>query len=88
MKSYKYESNSDKDTLNLGKTIASFLQNKDIIILSGELGAGKTKFTEGILSYFNLQDEISSPTFIIKLLIFSSTLLKLLHLLSSSPTIF
>lgn len=65
MKSYKYESNSDKDTLNLGKTIASFLQNKDIIILSGELGAGKTKFTEGILSYFNLQDEISSPTFTI-----------------------
>ena len=65
MKIYKYESNSDKDTLNLGKTIASFLQNKDIIILSGELGAGKTKFTEGILSYFNLQDEISSPTFTI-----------------------
>ena len=65
MKSFKYQSNSDKDTLKLGKTLASFLQNKDTIILSGELGAGKTKFTEGILTYFDLQDEISSPTFTI-----------------------
>lgn len=31
----------------------------------GDLGAGKTKFTEGFLSFFNLQDEISSPTFTI-----------------------
>lgn len=31
----------------------------------GDLGAGKTKFTEGLLSFWNLQDEISSPTFTI-----------------------
>ena len=31
----------------------------------GDLGAGKTKFTEGFLSFWNLQDEISSPTFTI-----------------------
>ena len=43
--------------------LASYLNNKDIVILTGELGAGKTKFVEGFLSYFNLQDEISSPTF-------------------------
>ena len=36
-----------------------------VIILSGELGAGKTKFTEGFLSYFGLENEISSPTFTI-----------------------
>ena len=35
----------------------------DIVILSGELGAGKTKFVEGFLSNFDLQNEISSPTF-------------------------
>ena len=29
------------------------------------MGAGKTKFTEGILSYFGLEKEISSPTFTI-----------------------
>ncbi len=31
----------------------------------GDLGSGKTKFTEGFLSYFGLEDEISSPTFTI-----------------------
>ena len=31
----------------------------------GDLGAGKTKFTEGFLSFWNLQDQISSPTFTI-----------------------
>lgn len=33
------------------------------IILNGELAAGKTKFVEGVLELFNMQDQISSPTF-------------------------
>ena len=44
---------------------ASKLNIGDIIVLSGELGSGKTKFTEGFLSYFGLENEISSPTFTI-----------------------
>ena len=36
-----------------------------ITILTGYLGAGKTKFVEGVLEYFGLQEEISSPTFTI-----------------------
>ena len=35
------------------------------MVLSGELGSGKTKFTEGFLSFWGLEDEISSPTFTI-----------------------
>ena len=62
---YTFYSNSEKDTLNFGKKLASYLKPKDIIILTGELGAGKTKFTEGFLSYFGLENEISSPTFTI-----------------------
>lgn len=58
-------SKSEVETKNIAKKIASQLKIKDIIILEGDLGAGKTKFTEGILEYFNLQDEISSPTFTI-----------------------
>ena len=53
-KKMKYISNSEKDTIELGKKIASQLQIGDIIILSGDLGSGKTKLTEGILTYFNL----------------------------------
>lgn len=62
---YTFISNSEKDTLILANKLASKLHIGDIIVLSGDLGSGKTKFTEGILSYFNLANEISSPTFTI-----------------------
>ena len=62
---YKYISKSEKETINFAKKIASQLKKGDILVLSGELGSGKTKFTEGFLSYFNLDKEISSPTFTI-----------------------
>ncbi len=58
-------SKSEIETIELGKKIASKLKKGDIIVLTGDLGSGKTKLTEGILTYFGLQDEISSPTFTI-----------------------
>ena len=63
MENIKIISNSPMETQNLAKKIASKLTVGDVIVLTGELGVGKTKFTEGFLSYFNMQDEISSPTF-------------------------
>lgn len=65
MSKYNFKTSSEKETKLFAKNLASKLQLGDIIVLSGELGSGKTKFTEGILTYFNLQDEISSPTFTI-----------------------
>ena len=56
---------SEKETMQIAKNIASKAKIGDVIVLNGELGAGKTKFTEGFLSYYDLQDEISSPTFTI-----------------------
>ncbi len=56
---------SEQETKNIAKKIASKTKNNSVIILNGELGAGKTKFTEGFLSYFGLENEISSPTFTI-----------------------
>jgi len=56
---------NEEDTINFASQFASKLQLGNIIILSGDLGAGKTKFTQGILKYFNLENEISSPTFTI-----------------------
>ena len=58
-----YLSTSEEDTKQFAKNFAKDLKQGDIIVLSGELGSGKTKFTEGILSYFGLENEISSPTF-------------------------
>lgn len=65
MDTHYYTSTSESDTLNFAKDFAKTLKIGDVVVLSGDLGAGKTKFTEGILSYFGLDSEISSPTFTI-----------------------
>ena len=60
-----YISKNEQDTINFAKNFASKLKKGDIIVLSGELGSGKTKFVQGVLEHFDLGDEISSPTFTI-----------------------
>ena len=65
MKNYIFKSKSENDTKEFAKKFASKLKIGDAIVLSGDLGSGKTKFTEGFLSYFGLEDDISSPTFTI-----------------------
>ena len=61
----KFVSHNENETKKIASTLASKLNHGDIIVLSGDLGSGKTKFTEGFLSYWGLDDEISSPTFTI-----------------------
>ena len=62
MKQYEFISKNEADTKQLAKKLAAKLKPKDVVVLTGELGSGKTKFTEGFLSYFGLENEISSPT--------------------------
>lgn len=62
---YTFLSKNELETKQFARTLASNLKKGDILILSGDLGSGKTKFTEGILSFFGLENEISSPTFTI-----------------------
>ena len=61
----KFVSHNENETKKIASTLASKLKHGDIIVLSGDLGSGKTKFTEGFLSYWDLDNEISSPTFTI-----------------------
>ena len=65
MEQYQFISKSETETKNFAKQLASKLKTGDVVVLTGELGSGKTKFTEGFLSYFGLENEISSPTFTI-----------------------
>lgn len=62
---YKKSINSTSPdyTIKIGQNLAKLLNKGDVVVLSGDLGAGKTKFVEGFLHNFGLQDEISSPTF-------------------------
>lgn len=62
---YEFISHSENDTIKFADSFASKLNENSIIVLSGDLGSGKTKFTEGILKHFGLEEEISSPTFTI-----------------------
>ena len=59
----KIISNSEEETKLVGRKFAKGLKNGDVIVLTGDLGSGKTKFTEGVLQFFGLENEISSPTF-------------------------
>ena len=56
---------NENQTKIFATNLANILKNGDVLVLSGELGAGKTKFVEGILNHFGMQEEISSPTFTI-----------------------
>lgn len=62
---YKFISKCENDTINFAMKFAKDLKKGDIVVLTGELGCGKTKFTQGVLKYFGLENEISSPTFTI-----------------------
>lgn len=65
MNNFIFNSSSENKTKEFAKEFAAKSKNGDVIVLSGDLGSGKTKFTEGFLSYFGLESEISSPTFTI-----------------------
>ena len=58
-------SNNEYSTIALGRAFAENLSCGDVIVLSGDLGAGKTKFVSGVLSFFGKDNEASSPTFTI-----------------------
>ena len=61
----KLISNSTDETKMLGRKLAPHLQKGNTLVLSGDLGAGKTMFVSGILSYYGKEKEASSPTFTI-----------------------
>lgn len=47
----------------LGVKIASCLKAGDVLVLSGELGAGKTTLTQGIARGLGIKDNVNSPSF-------------------------
>jgi len=60
---FKVVSESEEDTRMIAKKIARLFHPGDIIILDGDLGAGKTYFVKGFTENFNSYDLVSSPTF-------------------------
>ena len=54
-----------KDTKVLAKKFAKLLTGGEIILLNGDLGAGKTTFTREVLISLGVKEQITSPTFTI-----------------------
>lgn len=60
----RLESNSEANTIDLGKEFASKLSVGDVVCLEGDLGTGKTHFIKGIAEGLGIDaSKVSSPTF-------------------------
>ena len=59
----KVVSNSVIDTNKLSNLVASKLVGGDVVLLTGDLGAGKTTFVKGIGKSLGIKEDIGSPTF-------------------------
>ena len=56
---------SPDDTREVGSQLAQLVRPGDVLLLGGELGAGKTTFTQGFGRALGVAEHITSPTFII-----------------------
>ena len=62
-KHFQILSGSEADTKNIAKTIAPVFKMGDVLILEGDLGAGKTHFVKGFADGINSRNVVTSPTF-------------------------
>jgi len=60
----KFISRNERETIDFAKSFAKNLKGREVIALSGDLGAGKTAFTKGLAEYFQIKQKITSPTFV------------------------
>lgn len=59
------EINSDQEMQKLGELLGNKAQGHDLLLLSGDLGAGKTTLTKGIARALGIKRPVKSPTFTI-----------------------
>jgi tRNA threonylcarbamoyladenosine biosynthesis protein TsaE len=60
-----FETHSEEETVELGRLIAATLPKRAVVLLIGNLGAGKTTLAKGIIAGLGVAepDEVASPTF-------------------------
>ena len=57
------ETKTADETREVGEALASMLQPRDTVVLTGDLGAGKTTLVQGIGRGLGVEDHVASPTF-------------------------
>nr|WP_288932162.1 tRNA (adenosine(37)-N6)-threonylcarbamoyltransferase complex ATPase subunit type 1 TsaE [uncultured Streptococcus sp.] len=58
-------SHNEEELINWGQRLGSLLQEQDVLVLTGDLGAGKTTFTKGLAQGLGIKQMIKSPTYTI-----------------------
>jgi len=56
-------SGSEQATIEFAKNYAATLKSGDVVLLNGEMGAGKTVFAKGVALGLGIKEEILSPTY-------------------------
>lgn len=59
----EFLSHSAEDTLRFAETYAKTLRGGDVVVLNGDMGAGKTVFCKGVALGLGITDEVLSPTY-------------------------
>ncbi|MGN0056270.1 MAG: tRNA (adenosine(37)-N6)-threonylcarbamoyltransferase complex ATPase subunit type 1 TsaE [Atopobiaceae bacterium] len=73
-----FVSDSQESTIALGRVLGTILQPGDVLVLTGDLGAGKTQLTKGIAAGMGVTDDVTSPTFTIEM-VYEGTSMPLYH---------
>jgi len=61
----QYKTSTEQQTIKLGEKFAKGLRGGELLILSGDLGSGKTVFTKGLAKGLGIKKVITSPTFVL-----------------------
>ena len=56
---------NSKETQDLAKKLLIKLSGGEVLALEGDLGAGKTTFTQGLAKALGIKDKVTSPTFVL-----------------------
>jgi len=60
-----FYSKSEEETFTIAKSLSSKVREKDVFLISGPLGAGKSVFVRGMASGLGIDEAMPSPTFTI-----------------------
>ncbi|MFC2628800.1 MAG: tRNA (adenosine(37)-N6)-threonylcarbamoyltransferase complex ATPase subunit type 1 TsaE [Lancefieldella rimae] len=73
-----FVSSSTAETIFLGEKCGELLAAGDVLVLTGDLGAGKTQFTKGIARGMGITADVTSPTFTIEM-VYEGSVMPLYH---------
>ncbi|MDO8462975.1 MAG: tRNA (adenosine(37)-N6)-threonylcarbamoyltransferase complex ATPase subunit type 1 TsaE [bacterium] len=65
METHTYTTQSEEETERLAATVAGTLRGGDVLLLEGELGAGKSVFVRGLGRALGIVGRMTSPTFVL-----------------------